>query len=103
MFFTVYYFKFLIPNFLYRFTLPGGLLKLNDGNESSLPPICGEVPPCSGIITTLANTLEELQNGGGVYTPSDLLKQVTKKCQQFAGGGQHDSHELLRRLLESVR
>lgn len=40
---------------------------------------------------------------GGVHTPRKLLNQLTIKWPQFSGGDQHDSHELLRHLLESVK
>lgn len=48
----------------------------------------------------IANKLNYL---GGVFTPHKLLGQLTSKWPQFGGGDQHDSHELLRHLLESVR
>ena len=52
----------------------------------------------------MSETLEELQTvSGGVYTPNKLLHQLIMKWPQFGGGDQHDSHELLRHLLESVR
>lgn len=75
-----------------------------ENEESSfLKPIHGELNSWGNLTSVLANTLEELQSGGGVFTPSSLLKQLTTKWPQFAGGDQHDSHELLRHLLESVR
>lgn len=40
---------------------------------------------------------------GGVYTPRKLLSALVNKLPQFGGGDQHDSHELLRHLLEAVR
>nr|XP_019559760.2 ubiquitin carboxyl-terminal hydrolase 16 [Aedes albopictus] len=86
-----------------KFQLPGGLLKLTDGTETELMPISGELNAWGNLTESLAATLNELQSGGGVYTPSRLLKQLTAKWPQFAGAEQHDSHELLRHLLESVR
>lgn len=84
--------------------LPGGTLKLKDGTEKELSPVSGELKPSEGLTVALANTLAELQAGGcGVYSPGHLLMQLTNKWPQFAGADQHDSHELLRRLLESVR
>jgi len=40
----------------------------------------------------------------GQYTvnPRHLLAALTSKCRQFEGGDQHDAHELLRHLLDSV-
>lgn len=53
---------------------------------------------------TLATTLRELQSGRSeVYNPRMLLSRLTARMPQFGGGDQHDSHELLRHLLEAVR
>ncbi|XP_022126856.2 ubiquitin carboxyl-terminal hydrolase 16 [Pieris rapae] len=92
-----------------RFTLPGGKLKLkgengDDGKEVDLPPITGQLAEWGPLTRTLAETLAELQTGeGGVYTPRKLLSALVNKLPQFGGGDQHDSHELLRHLLEAVR
>ncbi|XP_045500336.1 ubiquitin carboxyl-terminal hydrolase 16 isoform X1 [Colias croceus] len=93
-----------------RFTLPGGKLKLkgdNSGDDSKdvdLPPITGQLGEWGPLTRTLAETLAELQTGeGGVYTPRKLLSALVNKLPQFGGGDQHDSHELLRHLLEAVR
>lgn len=52
----------------------------------------------------LAETLKELQSERHeVYTPRLLLSKLTQRLPQFGGGDQHDSHELLRHLLEAVR
>lgn len=52
----------------------------------------------------LAETLKELQSDRHeVYTPRMLLSKLTQRLPQFGGGDQHDSHELLRHLLEAVR
>lgn len=52
----------------------------------------------------LATTLSELQSGRAeVYNPRMLLSRLTQRMPQFGGGDQHDSHELLRHLLEAVR
>lgn len=85
------------------FQLPGGLIKLQDGNETTLPPIAGTLKPGGSLTTVLADTLVELQSGGGTFSPNNLLRQLINKWPQFSGGDQHDSHELLRHLLESVR
>lgn len=86
-----------------KFQLPGGKLKLDNDEEIVLRPILGELN-CWGTLTAeLTGTLEQLQGAGGVFTPRSLLQQLTNKWPQFAGGDQHDAHELLRHLLESVR
>ncbi|XP_053611210.1 ubiquitin carboxyl-terminal hydrolase 16/45 isoform X2 [Plodia interpunctella] len=92
-----------------KFTLPGGKLKLKgegdtEGREVVLPPITGQLAEWGTLTRTLAETLAELQAGeGGVYTPRKLLSALVSKLPQFDGGDQHDSHELLRHLLEAVR
>lgn len=87
-----------------QFELPGGKMKINDDEEIEVPKIKGELQGWGTFTQTLAETLEELQTkSGGVYNPRSLLKQFTNKWPQFAGGDQHDSHEALRHLLESVR
>lgn len=42
-------------------------------------------------------------DGRQSYRPSELLNSFKKKTMQCMDGGQHDSHELLRHLLEIVR
>lgn len=88
-----------------KFQLPGGKMKMENGEEVFLKPINGELNSWGNLTAELAETLEQLQsaNNSGVFTPNKLLKQLTTKWPQFAGGDQHDSHELLRHLLESVR
>ncbi|XP_037938167.1 ubiquitin carboxyl-terminal hydrolase 45 isoform X2 [Teleopsis dalmanni] len=86
-----------------EFTLPGGVFKYKDQSDMKLPPIKGTLSVWGGLTSALANALEELQSGGGVFTPVKLFDKLCTKCPQFRGGDQHDSHELLRQLLESVR
>lgn len=82
-----------------HFELPGGKVE-----EMDLPKIKGQLSEWGAFTAALAETLEELQTkSGGVFTPRSILKQFTTKWPQFAGGDQHDSHEALRHLLESVR
>jgi len=88
---------------LYRFVLPGGTFKLKDKGDIELPMIKGTLSSWGGLTAALANALEELQAGGSVFTPSRLFDKLCVKCPQFTGGDQHDAHELLRQLLESVR
>ncbi|XP_065084616.1 ubiquitin carboxyl-terminal hydrolase 16/45 [Ochlerotatus camptorhynchus] len=85
-----------------KFQLPGGLLKHKDGSETELRPINSELDVWGSLTESLAYTLTELQSEGGVFSPSNLLRQLTAKWPQFAGAEQHDSHELLRHLLVSV-
>lgn len=86
-----------------HFELPGGIIK-NGDVELEVPKIKGVLKDWGPFTQVLAETMEELQTkSGGVFTPSSLLRQFTSKWPQFAGGDQHDSHEALRHLLESVR
>lgn len=86
-----------------QFELPGGIIKVAN-EEIGAPKIKGQLKEWGPFTQTLADTLEELQTkSGGVFTPRPVLKQFTMKWPQFAGGDQHDSHEALRHLLESVR
>lgn len=86
-----------------EFVLPGGTFIFKDSQETYLPPIKGTLNCWGGLTATLAEALEQLQSDGGVFTPQKLFHKLTTKCPQFRGGDQHDSHELLRHLLESVR
>ncbi|XP_075154530.1 ubiquitin specific protease 16/45 isoform X2 [Haematobia irritans] len=86
-----------------EFTLPGGTFESKDDEVLNLPPIKGTLSAWGGLTSALAQTLEELQSGGGVFNPGKLFDKLCAKCPQFQGGDQHDSHELLRHLLESVR
>lgn len=81
--------------------MPGGKFGNNDSQE--LDPISGKLKSWGPLTATLAEALEELQSGGGVLNPRKLFCQLTKMCPQFGGGDQHDSHELLRHLLEGVK
>lgn len=88
----------------FRFELPGGKIKLkNEDDETILPVISGKLNKWGPLTEVLADTLEELQKSGPVYNPRPLFNQLTKIWPQFDGGDQHDSHELLRHLLESVK
>lgn len=78
-------------------------MDLNDDESIELNPIKGELGDAGVFTKALHNTLDQLQHSGGVFTPRELLSQFTSKWPQFAGGDQHDSHEALRHLLESVR
>ena len=87
-----------------EFELPGGPMTVNKEDDVELPRIKGNLSKIGTFTESLADAIEELQTrSGGVFTPSKLLKQFTSKWPQFAGGDQHDSHEALRHLLESVR
>lgn len=59
------------------------------------------------VSAPLADILIEVAGvpgGGDCHTvnPRKLLVALTSKCPQFEGGDQHDAHELLRHLLDSV-
>lgn len=89
-----------------KFILPGGKHKLsNNSEEVDLPPIEGTLEGWGSFTSILCKTLTEMQNTDGrqSYRPSELLNSFKKKTMQCMDGGQHDSHELLRHLLEIVR
>ncbi|XP_017752728.1 PREDICTED: ubiquitin carboxyl-terminal hydrolase 45 [Eufriesea mexicana] len=90
-----------------KFILPGGKHKLaNSSEEIVLPPIEGTLEGWGLSFTSiLCKTLLKMQNTDGhqSYLPSELLDSFKKKTMQCMDGGQHDSHELLRHLLEIVR
>lgn len=71
-----------------------------------LPPINGNLIPfkVDSLTAALVDTIDELSSGGiGVFNPRKVLNQLSNKWPQFGDGDQHDSHEVLRHLLESVR
>ncbi|CAK9821486.1 Ubiquitin carboxyl-terminal hydrolase 45 [Anthophora retusa] len=89
-----------------KFILLGGKHKLaNSSEEVDLPPIEGTLENGGSFTSMLWKTLTEMQNSDGhqSYRPSELLNEFKKKTMQCMDGGQHDSHELLRHLLEIVR
>lgn len=64
----------------------------------------GELSKWGNLTEILASTLKELQlPKHDVFNPTRLLNKLIQRCPQFGGGEQHDSHELLRHLLEGVR
>ena len=68
------------------------------------PPLEGELGKWGSLTEILAATLIDLQSSKcDVYNPQRLLNKLTQRFPQFAGGEQHDSHEILRHLLEGVR
>uniref|UniRef100_A0AAG5DVS3 Ubiquitin carboxyl-terminal hydrolase n=1 Tax=Anopheles atroparvus TaxID=41427 RepID=A0AAG5DVS3_ANOAO len=87
-----------------KVVIPGGVLKLPDGAEVELAQIDGELGAWRSLTKALADVLTDLTaSSAGVITPKQLLAELGNKLPQFAGREQHDSHELLRQLLESVR
>lgn len=89
-----------------KFVLPGGKHKpSNSDEEIDLPPIEGTLECWGNFTSALCKTLTKMQNSTGQQThvPVDLLFTFKKKTMQCMDGGQHDSHELLRHLLEIVR
>lgn len=87
------------------FRLPGGKLELKDTKETlELGSLEGTLDKWFPLNSTLAETLRELSSGRQeCYVPRTLLSRLTTRMPQFGGGDQHDSHELLRNLLEAVR
>lgn len=68
------------------------------------PVLEGELGKWGNLTEILASTLIELQSPKcDVFNPTRLLNKLIQRCPQFGGGEQHDSHELLRHLLEGVR
>ncbi|XP_012534901.1 ubiquitin carboxyl-terminal hydrolase 45 isoform X2 [Monomorium pharaonis] len=89
-----------------KFVLPGGKHKPADAeDEEELPPIEGTLERWGSFTSILCETLSKMQNTSGhqTYTPLNLLCKLRKKTTQCVDGGQHDSHEFLRHLLEIVR
>uniref|UniRef100_A0A182K832 Ubiquitin carboxyl-terminal hydrolase n=1 Tax=Anopheles christyi TaxID=43041 RepID=A0A182K832_9DIPT len=84
--------------------IPGGTIQLPDGTETLAPPIDGVLDNWRSLTEALTELLTELRaNAPEPLSPNRLLQELTSKWPQFDGGDQHDSHELLRHLLESVR
>lgn len=89
-----------------KFVLPGGKHKPIDAEEEmELPPIEGTLERWGSFTSILCETLSKMQNTNGhqTYIPMNLLCKLRKKTTQCVDGGQHDSHEFLRHLLEIVR
>ncbi|KAG5871052.1 hypothetical protein JTB14_037467 [Gonioctena quinquepunctata] len=87
-----------------QFRLPGGKMDLENKEIIALEPLEGTLEKWRPLTASLAETLRELRCGRSeVYTPRILLSRLIGKMPQFGGGDQHDSHELLRHLLEAVR
>lgn len=86
------------------FILPGGTLIKDDKTQLALPPLEGKLTDWGSLTQVLCNTLKELSSGRmDVHNPRALLSQLSIRQPQFGCGDQHDSHELLRHLLEAVR
>ncbi|KAL0129373.1 hypothetical protein PUN28_004220 [Cardiocondyla obscurior] len=87
--------------------LPGGKHKfVDDEEEVELPPIEGTLRAQRGSFTEIfMDIIARMSNWSGHTTsvPQDLLCKLKKKTTHCADGGQHDSHEFLRHLLEIVR
>lgn len=83
--------------------LPGGEYKSEDGTIIQMPPIKIEYSAkVDDMLQSFQETLHQLQTAGGVYNPRGFFHRFTHQHPQFGGGDQHDSHELLRHLLDSV-
>lgn len=57
---------------------------------------------CS-VLEDVSCTGCERGDGNRIVNPSRLLSALRRKCSQFEGSDQHDAHELLRHLLDTVR
>lgn len=106
--YKIYFYYYIVTNrcknSFKRFSLPGGKFKFKDREEEiDLEPISGKLRTWGPLTAALAETLEELQQSGCVFNPRKVFSALTKIWPQFDGGDQHDSHELLRHLLESVK
>lgn len=56
------------------------------------------------VTEALAITLRQVtQVSGSAFSPMTLLNHLRDKYRQFKGYNQHDAHELLRQLLDSVK
>ncbi|XP_049854422.1 ubiquitin carboxyl-terminal hydrolase 45 isoform X1 [Schistocerca gregaria] len=86
-----------------KFQLPGGAHPLLE-NEEKLPPLEGDLCKWRELTELLVDILHQLRSGRvEILDPRQLLDKLSQRCPQFAGGDQHDAHELLRHLLEEVR
>lgn len=65
--------------------------------------LSGTLEKWDALCESLCETLCEVKAGGSTYVPQKLLTLLRKRVPQFRGSDQHDSHELLRHLLDSVR
>lgn len=83
--------------------LPGGIFKTEEGVDINMPEVRIEYyTHVEEIIPAFKDILDELQKSGGVYNPSKFFNRFSTLHPQFGGGDQHDSHELLRHLLDAV-
>lgn len=89
-----------------KFKLPGGKVVLDSKLKTTkvLAPLEGTLEEWKPLTHALANTIGELQSGSHItFNPSILFNCLTQRMTMFSGGNQHDSHELLRHLLDAVR
>lgn len=55
------------------------------------------------MLAAFKRVMEQMRGpGGGIVNPHSFFDKFTDLHQQFGGGDQHDSHELLRHLLDSM-
>lgn len=73
------------------------------GRTIQMPPIKIEYTAhVDEMLQSFQETMTQLRMPGGVLNPSGFFRKFTKQHPQFGGGDQHDSHELLRHLLDAV-
>lgn len=54
------------------------------------------------LLASFKHVMEQMHSTGGTVNPRHFFDKFTDLHQQFSGGDQHDSHELLRHLLDSM-
>ncbi|KAL3883146.1 hypothetical protein ACJMK2_029439 [Sinanodonta woodiana] len=76
-----------------------------DDSIKDLPSIEINLTEAGPLTTALVYFLQEMNTTTrtNIINPSALFGQVCKKAPMFKGNQQHDSHELLRHLLDSMR
>ncbi|XP_065218839.1 ubiquitin carboxyl-terminal hydrolase 16/45 isoform X2 [Planococcus citri] len=83
---------------------PGERATLNITEDGETKQMTVELDKWGPLTESLAHTLREMtRDASGVFQPSQLLDTLRKKCRTFIGYNQHDSHELLRQLLDNVK
>lgn len=69
----------------------------------TLPPVRIEYSArVDDMLHSFKEVMDQMQVPGGSLNPGHFFSKFSALHQQFGGGEQHDSHELLRHLLDSV-
>lgn len=64
----------------------------------TLPGSNKQILQCAALLAG-----QRLPHSGGAYNPQALLAAVCRHAPQFKGRQQHDSHELLRMMLDALQ